>query len=77
MHEPSLVAYYTSQLDQSNQITIYSKFLSKMTSPEQRELGLSAAEKFSLPVDEITKRIIEMFRYTILIFLIYSVQCYN
>lgn len=63
MNEPVLVAYYTSQLDKPNQIIIYSNFLEKMTLPEQRSNGLDAAEKFSLPVKEITKRIVETYRY--------------
>lgn len=62
MNDPFLVAYYTSQLEQNNQIVIYSKFLEKMISPEQRSRGLTAAEKFSLPVEEITKRIVETYR---------------
>jgi len=63
MNNPVLVAFYTSQLNQSNQINIYSKFLEKMNLPEQRSSGLVAAEKFSLPVEKITKRIVETYRY--------------
>lgn len=62
MDNPLLVAYYTSQLDQTHQIIIYSKFLEKMIMSEQRSNGLMAAEKFSLPVEEITKRIVETYR---------------
>lgn len=62
MNDPLLVAYYTSQLEQTNQIIIYSKFLQKMITNEQRSNGLSAAEQFSLPVEEITKRIVETSR---------------
>lgn len=62
MNDPLLVAYYTSQLEPNNQIVIYSKFLEKMISSEQRSHGLTAAEKFSLPVEEITKRIVETYR---------------
>lgn len=63
MNDPLLVAYYTSQLDQHSQIIIYSKFLEKIVLPEQRSNGLTAAEKFSLPTEEITKRIVETYRY--------------
>lgn len=64
MHDPMLVAYYTSQLEQTLQVIIYSKFLEKMISPEQRQQGLLAAEKFLLPVEDITKCITETYRYT-------------
>lgn len=57
------MAYYTSQLEQTTQIIIYSKFLEKMVTSEQRCNGLMAAKKFSLPVEEITKRIVETYRY--------------
>lgn len=63
MNDAVLVAYYTSQLDQTNQIIIYTKFLEKMISPEQRHQSLEAAVKFSLPVEDITKRIVETYRY--------------
>jgi len=63
MNDPTLVAFYTSQLEQTSQVIIYSKFLEKMVLPEQRTSGLTAAEKFSLPVEEITKRIVETYRY--------------
>ncbi|CAI6351545.1 unnamed protein product [Macrosiphum euphorbiae] len=62
MNDPMLVAYYTSQLEQNSQVIIYSKFLEKMVLSEQRTSGLMAAEKFSLPVEEITKRIVETYR---------------
>lgn len=62
MNDPMLVAYYTSQLEQTSQVIIYSKFLEKMVLSEQRTNGLMAAEKFSLPVEEITKRIVETYR---------------
>jgi hypothetical protein len=69
MNDSLLVAYYTSQLEQASQVNIYSKFLEKSVLTEQRTQGLLAAEKFSLPVEEITKRIVETYRY-ILIFLL-------
>jgi len=69
MNDSLLVAYYTSQLEQASQVIIYSKFLEKSVLTEQRTQGLLAAEKFSLPVEEITKRIVETYRY-ILIFLL-------
>lgn len=62
MNDPLLVAYYTSQLDKTSQIIIYSKFLEKMVLPDQRNSGLKAAEKCSLPVEDITKRIVESYR---------------
>jgi len=68
MNDPLLVAYYTSQLDKTSQVIIYSKFLEKIVLSEQRTRGLLAAEKFSLPVEEITKRIVETYRF-ILFFL--------
>jgi len=70
MNDPMLVAYYTSQLEQTSQVIIYSKFLEKMVLSEQRTSGLMAAEKFSLPVEEITKRIVETYRYTLYFFLL-------
>jgi len=63
MNDSLLVAYYTSQLEHASQIIIYSKFLEKSVLTEQRTQGLLAAEKFSLPVEEITKRIVETYRY--------------
>lgn len=63
MNDPVLVAYYTSQLEQDIQVIIYSKFLEKMITDDQRSSGLMAAEKFSLPVEEITKRIVMTYRY--------------
>lgn len=62
MNDPTLVAYYTSQLQQPSQIVIYSRFLEKMSSPEQRSKGLLAGENFLLPVEEVTKRIVETVR---------------
>ncbi|MCP6484508.1 nucleoporin Nup84/Nup107 family protein, partial [Klebsiella pneumoniae] len=62
MNDPVLVAYYTSQLEQATQVIIYSKFLEKMITDDQRFSGLMAAEKFSLPVEEITKRIVVTYR---------------
>lgn len=38
-----------------------------MISHEQRQNGLMSAEKFSLPVDEITKRIVETYRYILIL----------
>lgn len=67
INDPILVAYYTSQLEHNSQIIIYAKFLEKMISPEQRHNGLKSAEKFSLPVDEITKRIVETHRYILIL----------
>lgn len=66
MNDPLLVAYYTSQLDETSQVIIYSTFLEKMILPEQRCSGLAAAEKSALPVEEITKRIVETYRYILL-----------
>lgn len=63
MHNPVLVAYYTSKLDKTSQINIYSNFLEKITMPDQRSLGLKAGEDAKLPIEEITKRIIETYRY--------------
>lgn len=63
MNDPLLVAYYTSQLEQTRQVNIYSNFLEKIVLSEQRQHGLLAAEKFSLPVEKITKRIVEGYRY--------------
>lgn len=63
MNDPILVAYYTSQLERSSQVIIYSTFLEKMIMPEQRSRGLKAAEDVKLPVEEITKRIVETYRY--------------
>jgi len=68
MNDSLLVAYYTSQLEQTSQIIIYSKFLEKSVLTEQRTQGLLAAEKFSLPVEEITKRIVETYRYLLVFF---------
>lgn len=62
MNNPLLVAYYTSQLEEKSQIIIYSKFLEKIILPEQRHQGLVSAEKFSLPVEKITKHVVELFR---------------
>lgn len=70
MNDSLLVAYYTSQLEQTSQIIIYSKFLEKSVLTEQRTQGLMAAEKFSLPVEEITKRIVETYRYLLIFFFI-------
>lgn len=70
MNDSLLVAYYTSQLEQTSQIIIYSKFLEKSVLTEQRTQGLLAAEKFSLPVEEITKRIVETYRYLLLFLII-------
>lgn len=69
MNDPTLVAYYTSQLEPTSQVIIYSKFLEKMVLSDQRTIGLMAAEKFSLPVDEITKRIVETYRYILYFFI--------
>ncbi|XP_050541479.1 nuclear pore complex protein Nup107 [Daktulosphaira vitifoliae] len=63
MNDSILVAYYTSQLERHCQIDTYSKFLEKMNSPEQRKQGLLAGEKFLLPVEEITKQIVETVRH--------------
>lgn len=63
MNDPVLVAYYTSQLEKTSQVIIYSKFLEKITMPEQRSRGLKAGEDVKLPVEEITKRIVETYRY--------------
>lgn len=42
---------------------MYCKFLERMITPEQRCNGLMAAKKFSLPVEEITKHIVETYKY--------------
>jgi len=76
MNDPTLVAYYTSQLERTSQVIIYSKFLEKMILSEQRTSGLMAAEKFSLPVEEITKRIVETYRYKLFIFLSMRLKLY-
>lgn len=76
MNDPMLVAYYTSQLEQNSQVIIYSKFLEKMVLSEQRTSGLMAAEKFSLPVEEITKRIVETYRYILYFFFINEIKNY-
>jgi len=41
-----------------------------MNLPEERYNGLAAAEKFSLPVEEITKRIVETYKYVTFYFLL-------
>jgi len=76
MNDPMLVAYYTSQLEPNSQVIIYSKFLEKMVLSEQRTSGLMAAEKFSLPVEEITKRIVETYRYILYFFFINEIKSY-
>jgi len=73
MNDPVLVAYYTSQLEPATQVVIYSKFLEKMITNNQRSDGLMAAEKFSLPVEDITKRIVITYRYYLLLTLIINI----
>lgn len=74
MNDSILVAYYTSQLEQDTQVVIYSKFLEKMITDDQRSDGLMAAEKFSLPVEEITKRIVITYRYYLLLIIIINIS---
>lgn len=61
--DAKLVAYYTAMLSEDNQIKYYSEFLESISDEEERIKSLEAAELCHLPLEAITKRVVQMIRY--------------
>lgn len=60
--DAKLVAYYTAMLSEDNQIKYYSEFLESISDEEERIKSLEAAESCHLPLEAITKRVVQMIR---------------
>ncbi len=60
--DSKLVAYYTSMLLEEDQINFYSEFLQGKDDEIERIRCLEIAEMCRLPVEEITKRVVQVMR---------------
>ena len=60
--DAKLVAYYTSMLNEEDQIIYYSEFLQSVKGENERVKCLEAAEMCHLQIEAITKHVVQVIR---------------